>query len=32
MGLGHVPQGKELFPAMTVLENLEMGAHLVKDQ
>ena len=32
MGLGHVPQGKELFPAMTVLENLEMGAHLVKDR
>ena len=32
MGLGHVPQGKELFPAMTVLENLELGAHLVKGQ
>ncbi|MCE2527642.1 MAG: ABC transporter ATP-binding protein [Actinomycetia bacterium] len=32
MGLGHVPQGKELFPAMTVLENLELGAHLVKDR
>ena len=32
MGLGHVPQGKELFPAMTVIENLELGAHLVKDQ
>lgn len=30
-GLGHVPQGKELFPAMTVLENLELGAHLVKN-
>ena len=30
MGVGHVPQGKELFPAMTVLENLEMGAHMVK--
>ena len=29
-GVGHVPQGKELFPAMTVLENLEMGAHMVK--
>ncbi len=28
-GMGHVPQGKELFPAMTVLENLELGAHLV---
>ena len=22
LGVGHVPQGKELFPAMTVLENL----------
>ena len=32
MGLGHVPQGKELFPAMTVIENLELGAHLVADQ
>ncbi len=30
LGVGHVPQGKELFPAMTVLENLEMGAHRVK--
>ncbi len=29
LGIGHVPQGKELFPAMTVLENLELGAHLV---
>ena len=32
MGVGHVPQGKELFPAMTVLENLEMGAHMVKEE
>jgi len=32
MGLGHVPQGKELFPAMTVLENLEMGAHMVREE
>ncbi len=32
LGVGHVPQGKELFPAMTVLENLEMGAHMVKEQ
>lgn len=32
LGVGHVPQGKELFPAMTVLENLEMGAHLVKEE
>ncbi len=26
MGLGHVPEGRELFPAMTVRENLELGA------
>ena len=32
MGLGHVPQGKELFPSMTVRENLEMGAHMVKEE
>ena len=32
LGVGHVPQGKELFPAMTVLENLEMGAHMVRRQ
>lgn len=25
-GLGHVPEGRELFPLMTVLENLELGA------
>ena len=27
-GLLHVPQGRLLFPEMTVLENLEMGAYL----
>lgn len=26
LGLGHVPEGRELFPLMTVLENLELGA------
>ncbi len=30
-GLGHVPQGKELFPTMSVLENLELGAHHIRD-
>jgi branched-chain amino acid transport system ATP-binding protein len=25
-GLGHVPEGRELFPQMTVRENLELGA------
>lgn len=26
-GLGHCPEGRQLFPAMTVHENLEMGAY-----
>jgi urea transport system ATP-binding protein len=25
LGLGYVPQGREIFPRLTVLENLEMG-------
>ncbi len=25
-GVGHVPEGRQLFPSLTVLENLEMGA------
>ena len=25
-GISHVPEGRQLFPTMTVLENLEMGA------
>lgn len=28
MGVAHVPMGRQLFPAMTVEENLEMGAYL----
>jgi branched-chain amino acid transport system ATP-binding protein len=31
-GLGHVPEGRGIFPNLTVLENLEMGAFTVKDQ
>jgi branched-chain amino acid transport system ATP-binding protein len=27
-GIGHVPEGRRLFPKMTVLENLRMGAYL----
>ena len=27
MGLGYVPQGREIFPGITVLENLRMGAY-----
>jgi branched-chain amino acid transport system ATP-binding protein len=30
-GIVQVPQGRQLFPAMTVLENLEMGAFLSGD-
>ncbi|HEX7004347.1 MAG TPA: ABC transporter ATP-binding protein [Trueperaceae bacterium] len=26
LGVGHVPEGRQLFPAMTVAENLESGA------
>ena len=25
-GISHVPEGRQIFPTMTVLENLEMGA------
>ena len=30
MGLIHVPEARRIFPRMTVLENLEMGAYSVK--
>ena len=30
-GLAYVPQGRIVFPEMTVLENLEMGAYTVRD-
>jgi branched-chain amino acid transport system ATP-binding protein len=31
LGVGHVPEGRRIFPRLTVLENLEMGAYLVRD-
>jgi branched-chain amino acid transport system ATP-binding protein len=31
-GIAHVPEGRRLFPEMTVLENLELGAYLRKDK
>jgi len=31
MGMGYVPQEKEFFPSLTVLENLEMGAFIRRD-
>lgn len=30
-GIGHVPEGRGVFPALTVMENLEMGAYLLND-
>jgi branched-chain amino acid transport system ATP-binding protein len=32
LGLAYVPQGRIVFPQMTVLENLEMGAYIEQDQ
>ena len=32
MGLCHVPEGRHIFPLLTVMENLEMGAFLRKDK
>ena len=32
LGLGHVPEGRRVFPTMTVLENLELGAYLRRDR
>ena len=31
-GVAHVPEGRRLFPALTVLENLRMGAFLRQDR
>ena len=31
-GLSHVPEGRMIFANLTVRENLEMGAYLVRDQ
>jgi branched-chain amino acid transport system ATP-binding protein len=31
-GLGLVPEGRGIFPRLTVLENLEMGAYIEKDK
>lgn len=31
-GVGHVPEGRGVFPALTVLENLEMGAYLLSSR
>jgi branched-chain amino acid transport system ATP-binding protein len=31
-GVAHVPEGRHIFPGLTVLENLGMGAYLDRDQ
>ncbi len=31
LGISHVPEGRRIFPALTVTENLEMGAFTVND-
>ena len=30
-GVGHVPEGRGIFPRLTVRENLEMGAYILED-
>lgn len=32
MGLVQVPEGRRIFPGLTVLENLDLGAYLVSDK
>ncbi|WP_315071954.1 ABC transporter ATP-binding protein [uncultured Clostridium sp.] len=32
LGLSHVPEGRRVFPELSVLENLELGAYLRKDK
>jgi branched-chain amino acid transport system ATP-binding protein len=31
LGIGHSPEGRRIFPKLTVEENLEIGAYLVRD-
>jgi branched-chain amino acid transport system ATP-binding protein len=32
LGIGYVPEGRKLFPFMSVLSNLKLGAYLLKDK
>ena len=32
MGIAHVPEGRRVFPGLTVTENLRMGANLIQDK
>ena len=32
LGIGHVPEGRKIFPRLTVEENLDIGAYLERDR
>src|SRR6202040_731267 len=32
LGIAHVPEGRQVFASLTVLENLEMGAYAVRNR
>jgi branched-chain amino acid transport system ATP-binding protein len=32
LGIAHVPEGRQLFPEMTVMENLDIGGRLITDR
>jgi branched-chain amino acid transport system ATP-binding protein len=32
LGIGHVPEGRRIFPRLTVMENLEIGAYTLSDK
>lgn len=32
LGIAMVPEGREVFPELTVMENLKMGAYIRKDK
>ena len=32
MGIGYVPQGREIFPQLTVAENLQLGVNVRRDR
>jgi branched-chain amino acid transport system ATP-binding protein len=32
LGIAHVPEGRQLFPEMTVMENLDIGGRLLRDR
>jgi branched-chain amino acid transport system ATP-binding protein len=32
LGIAHVPEGRQVFPSMTVMENLEMGTYARRDR